>query len=86
MPSIDAGKVLVTGANGFIAGWVIKTLLERGFSVRGTVRSADKIPRVQEVFPEYADHLELVVVPDIAAVSTPFAPLVLIKAHPRPLC
>lgn len=35
-----AGKtVVVTGANGFIASWLVKLLLERGYTVRGTVRS-----------------------------------------------
>ncbi|BBN00554.1 protein MpDFR-like3 [Marchantia polymorpha subsp. ruderalis] len=30
--------VVVTGANGFIASWLVKLLLERGYNVRGTVR------------------------------------------------
>jgi nucleoside-diphosphate-sugar epimerase len=35
-----AGKtVCVTGASGFIASWLVKLLLERGYTVRGTVRS-----------------------------------------------
>ncbi len=29
----------VTGASGFIASWLVKLLLERGYTVRGTVRS-----------------------------------------------
>jgi nucleoside-diphosphate-sugar epimerase len=32
------GKVLVTGATGFVAGQCIKELLEHGYDVRGTVR------------------------------------------------
>ena len=32
-------KVLVTGANGYIAIWLVAMLLEKGYSVRGTVRS-----------------------------------------------
>ncbi|KAJ7109565.1 D-lactaldehyde dehydrogenase [Mycena crocata] len=39
MPAISSGKVLVTGANGFVATWTIQFLLEHGFSVRGAVRS-----------------------------------------------
>ncbi|KAL3695420.1 hypothetical protein R1sor_009496 [Riccia sorocarpa] len=31
--------VVVTGANGFIAAWIVKQLLERGYNVRGTVRN-----------------------------------------------
>ncbi|KAI4330019.1 hypothetical protein MLD38_028333 [Melastoma candidum] len=33
--------VCVTGAGGFIASWMVKLLLERGYSVRGTVRNPD---------------------------------------------
>ena len=37
--SIDkSAPVLVTGATGYVAGWVIKRLLEEGLDVRGTVR------------------------------------------------
>jgi len=36
-------RVLVTGANGFIASHIIKLLLEQGFAVRGTVRDPLKI-------------------------------------------
>lgn len=32
---------LVTGASGFIAGWLVKKLLEQGIEVHGTVRSLD---------------------------------------------
>ncbi|XP_066382872.1 cinnamoyl-CoA reductase 1-like isoform X3 [Miscanthus floridulus] len=31
--------VCVTGAGGFIASWLVKRLLEKGYTVRGTVRS-----------------------------------------------
>jgi nucleoside-diphosphate-sugar epimerase len=35
----EAKKVVcVTGAGGFIASWIVKLLLERGHTVRGTVR------------------------------------------------
>jgi hypothetical protein len=30
--------VLVTGAGGFIASWIVKLLLDRGYRVRGTLR------------------------------------------------
>lgn len=32
------GPVLVTGANGYVASWLVKRLLERGLDVHGTVR------------------------------------------------
>lgn len=38
-----SGKtVCVTGASGFIASWLVKLLLERGYTVRGTVRNPEK--------------------------------------------
>lgn len=43
MPAVAApSTVLVTGANGFIAVATVKTLIERGFKVIGTVRTAAK--------------------------------------------
>ena len=35
------GKVLVTGATGYIAAHIINLLLSRGYDVVGTVRSLD---------------------------------------------
>ena len=42
-----AETVLVTGGTGFIAGWCIVQLLERGYSVRTTVRDSAKEQRVR---------------------------------------
>ena len=45
---IDRSKpVLVTGATGYVAGWVIKRLLEEGLTVHGTVRDAGQTERLQ---------------------------------------
>ena len=69
MPTITPGqKVLVTGANGFIAVWVVKTFLEKGYSVRGTVRSESKAQHIKKLFESYGDKFEVVIVPDITAV------------------
>ncbi|KAI6014010.1 hypothetical protein BKA83DRAFT_4352899 [Pisolithus microcarpus] len=66
MPAIQPpSKVLVSGANGYIAMWVIRDLLEHGYSVRGTVRSAQKGEYISKYFAEYGSKLELVVVEDI---------------------
>ncbi|EFI28545.1 D-lactaldehyde dehydrogenase [Coprinopsis cinerea okayama7 len=66
MPTVGPGsKILVTGANGYIPIWVVRRLLEKGYSVRGTVRSADKGQHLQDTFKSYGDKLEIVVVPDI---------------------
>jgi nucleoside-diphosphate-sugar epimerase len=69
MPAVEPNsKVLVTGASGFIAAWVVKTLLERGFRVRGTVRSTSKGDYLVNLFKAHADRFEYVVVEDIALV------------------
>lgn len=68
MPAITSGKVLVSGANGYIAVWIVKFLLEQGFSVRGTVRSEAKTKHLKELFKSYGDKLELVIVEDITRV------------------
>ncbi|KAJ7964855.1 Cinnamoyl-CoA reductase [Quillaja saponaria] len=39
--AVSGQKVCVTGAGGFIASWIVKLLLEKGYSVRGTVRNPD---------------------------------------------
>ncbi|KAL8138599.1 hypothetical protein V2J09_004600 [Rumex salicifolius] len=35
------GTVCVTGAGGFVASWIVKLLLEKGYFVKGTVRNPD---------------------------------------------
>ncbi|KAE9390117.1 D-lactaldehyde dehydrogenase [Gymnopus androsaceus JB14] len=69
MPTVPLGsKVLVTGINGYIAAWVGKTLLEKGYSVRGTVRSEDKAVVIKQIFAEAGygeEKFETVVVEDI---------------------
>ncbi|KAJ9692972.1 hypothetical protein PVL29_011891 [Vitis rotundifolia] len=40
-PSSSGQIVCVTGAGGFIASWMVKLLLERGYTVKGTVRNPD---------------------------------------------
>ncbi|WP_026973251.1 NAD-dependent epimerase/dehydratase family protein [Aliagarivorans marinus] len=43
VPVIDPSKpIAVTGATGYVAGWVIKLLLEQGFSVHATVRDSSE--------------------------------------------
>jgi len=47
MKNIDKTKpVLVTGATGFVAGWLVKKLLEEGMTVHAAVRNPDKQEKV----------------------------------------
>uniref|UniRef100_A0A2N9IEH3 cinnamoyl-CoA reductase n=1 Tax=Fagus sylvatica TaxID=28930 RepID=A0A2N9IEH3_FAGSY len=39
--SVSGETVCVTGAGGFLASWMVKLLLERGYFVKGTVRNPD---------------------------------------------
>lgn len=59
----------MSGANGYIAFWLVRTLLEKGYSVRGTVRSENKGKYLAETFKKYGDKFEVVVVEDVAKVS-----------------
>lgn len=60
-------SALVTGANGFLAVPTIRTLLERGYSVLGTVRSESKTTFLRQKFAAYGDKLQFVVVADLGA-------------------
>lgn len=54
-----AQTVLVTGATGFVASEVIKQLLEKGYSVKGTVRSLSKALHLQKLADALPGTLEL---------------------------
>ncbi|KAI0716154.1 NAD(P)-binding protein [Cerioporus squamosus] len=67
MPAVSSGTVLVTGANGFVAVWVLQDLLEHGFSVRGTVRSEGKATYLRDRFATYPGKFDVVVVGNMTA-------------------
>ncbi|BEI83003.1 hypothetical protein CcaverHIS002_0308710 [Cutaneotrichosporon cavernicola] len=67
MPAVPLGSlVLVTGASGFIAVHTIKTFLENGYPVRGTVRSHAKGEYLADLFKGSKVPFEYVIVEDIA--------------------
>lgn len=75
MPTIAPGdKILVTGANGFLAVHVVDAFLQKGYAVRGVVRSLDKGDHLKKIFAKYGTKFELAVVKDITAVrfASPF--------------
>ncbi|CAE6452185.1 unnamed protein product, partial [Rhizoctonia solani] len=66
MPFIQSpAKVLLTGANGYYAVYVIRELLERGYTVVGTVRSEPKGEELVKLFPSHAGKISYAVVPNI---------------------
>ena len=52
-------KVLVTGGTGYLAAWIIRSLLDQGFAVRTTVRRPDRADAVKAMFGN-TDRLEIV--------------------------
>jgi nucleoside-diphosphate-sugar epimerase len=65
MPSIPTrGLVLITGANGYVAGITVQKFLDAGFRVRGTVRNASKN---FWMLSHYGPNFSLAEVPDMAA-------------------
>ncbi|KAH9534830.1 hypothetical protein CY35_17G024000 [Sphagnum magellanicum] len=50
--------VCVTGASGFIASWLVKLLLQRGYNVRGTIRNLEKAKFLLQL-PGASDRLKL---------------------------
>ncbi|KAG8932119.1 methylglyoxal reductase (NADPH-dependent) gre2 [Tulasnella sp. 408] len=66
MPNVSPpAKVLVTGASGFIAAWICQTLLDKGYSVVGTVRSESKGDYLKDLFKDFGDKFSYVIVKDI---------------------
>ncbi|TPX17120.1 uncharacterized protein E0L32_003238 [Thyridium curvatum] len=73
-------RVLLTGANGFIAQHILAAYLEDGHSVRGVVRSQAKADQLASIFSKYpASQLDFGVVPDI---TTPGAFDEVLKSSP----
>ncbi len=53
MESNASTTVLVTGATGYIARHVVAQLLDQGYAVRGTARSATSLETLREALPEF---------------------------------
>ncbi|KIJ56315.1 hypothetical protein M422DRAFT_150365, partial [Sphaerobolus stellatus SS14] len=60
-------QILVTGASGFVASWVVKESNSRGYLVRGIVRSAAKGEHLKELF---GGQFEYVIVEDVPKNGT----------------
>ena len=74
MPALTSpanAKVLVTGCSGFVAAHAAKSLLERGFRVKGTVRSPAKGDYLKQLYAKsgLGDNFEYTIVKDINEVT-----------------
>ncbi|KAF7806840.1 cinnamoyl-CoA reductase 1 [Senna tora] len=49
MVSGEGKVVCVTGGNGYIASWIVKLLLQRGYTVKATVRNPDDEKKVEHL-------------------------------------
>jgi nucleoside-diphosphate-sugar epimerase len=64
-PITSPSRILVTGANGYVATWVVKVILDKGHTVIGTVRSPSKGEYLRKLF---GDKFSYTLVPDIGEV------------------
>ncbi|KAF5348374.1 hypothetical protein D9758_010929 [Tetrapyrgos nigripes] len=69
MPAITdtSSTVLVTGANGFVATWIVGDLLARGYSVRAGVRTEERGQHLLKTYASYGDKLKLFATGDMSA-------------------
>ena len=61
-PEHSPATILVTGASGYLASWIVLQLLQQGHHVHGTVRSlqdAAKMQHLQEISTRHPDRLRL---------------------------
>lgn len=47
-------KVFVTGSNGFLGSWIVKSLLKKGYLVKALVRSKSRLDNLSNLSIEYA--------------------------------
>ncbi|KAJ5261284.1 hypothetical protein N7478_011879 [Penicillium angulare] len=69
MSAQGISRVLVTGSTGFIGAHVVDNLLARGYSVRGSTRSAKKGEQMKAARPQYKSKLEFVVIEDFTKIG-----------------
>lgn len=70
MSSPSGQTLLVTGANGFVAGHIIKVALEKGYNVKGAVRTDSSAAQLKATFPTYSSQLSTTIVPSITDVES----------------
>lgn len=70
MSSPSEQTLLITGANGFVAGHIIKVALEKGYKVKGAVRTDSSAAHLKATFPTYSSQLSTTIVNDITNVES----------------
>ncbi|KAL3258693.1 hypothetical protein ABHI18_005822 [Aspergillus niger] len=65
----SSSVILVSGANGFLGTWIVRRLLEEGYSVRAAVRTMERGAYLKELFKSHGERLEIVAVGDLTEVN-----------------
>ena len=88
----DATQVLVTGASGFIGSHCIIQLLEKGYRVRGTLRSMNRADSIRGIIAKHTDNVDALSFAEADLTrdegwvdATTDCPLILHVASPFPL-
>lgn len=66
---LPPATILVTGASGFIGSWVCLALLNAGYLVRSTVRTAEKGEYLKTLFSAHISNFSYVLVGDVTKVD-----------------
>jgi len=65
MVAITSGKLLITGGSGYIGAWIVKSAVDRGYSVVAAVRTDAQGQFLVNRFPEYHGKVSYVLIPVI---------------------
>ncbi|KAK7036570.1 hypothetical protein VNI00_011503 [Paramarasmius palmivorus] len=67
MPALtdNISTILVTGANGYIASWIVGLLLKKGYTVRAAVRNESRGQQLADTYHTYGRQLQLFPVGDM---------------------
>jgi nucleoside-diphosphate-sugar epimerase len=67
--AVSTGRVLLTGANGFVASHIVQGLIARNYHIVGTVRSEQKARDVIALHPSWKDHITWAYIADIGVTD-----------------
>jgi nucleoside-diphosphate-sugar epimerase len=61
------GRVLLTGANGFLGSHIVAGLIAKDFHIVGTVRSEKKAQDIIDLHPDWKSHITWAYIKDIGS-------------------